>query len=217
MKNLITLVLTFSFIVFFTGCANKPDVTQRAPGFLPNYTLLEPIDSPEGSQIYVYKNPAAKRSDYHAVILEPVIIYEGAMSEDNLTHQHVEDARANIDAGIERIVSEQIQLTPFPTVGVARLQVAITGATLEEESLKPWNIIPVSAAITLAKHASGLENKTPILVVELKFTDSVNNMLLREIVTTINGEDFRREGDTSAEFANLANTWVEMALDYANR
>ncbi len=217
MKSIAPLILIVSFFVLITGCANKPDITEKAPGFLPNYDLLKRVDSPEGSQIYIYQNPAANRSDYHAVILEPVVIYEGAISETNLTHQHVEEARANIDAGIERIVSNQIQLTPFPAVGVARLQVAITGATLEEEGLKPWNIIPVSAAITLAKKATGLENKTPVLVVELKFTDSVNDTVLKEVVTTISGEDFRQQSNTTAEFTELANSWVQLALDYSNR
>ena len=95
---------------------------------------------------------------------------------------------------------------------MCRLQVAITGASLETDGFKPRNMIPISAALKLASMATGMDNKTPELVVELKFTDSQTGKLLKEVVTTISGEQFRSASDISDIFNNLVTQWVQQAL-----
>lgn len=218
MNTRVVQLVALGFILFITSCSSKPekpDFTEQSSGFLENYDLLKPVKSPEGLHIYAYTNPNKKQSDYDAAIVEPVFVYEGATADSNITHQTIENARRGINAGIKRLVSEHFELTDKPAPGVYQLDVAITGATLEKEGFKPWNIIPVSAAITLASHATGLESKKPILVVELKFTDSQTGELLKEVLTTISGENFRKESNTSAEFEVLAHDWVAKVLEYA--
>jgi hypothetical protein len=220
MKNHVPHLLALSFIILISGCASKPekaDLTQASSGFLMNYDLLTPVASSEDMQMYIYKNPNADQDDYYAAIVEPVFIYDGATGESDVTSQNIENARHGIDAGLQRIVRNKYQITNTPGPGVFLLQVAITGATLETQGFKPWNIIPVSAAITLASHATGLENKKPVLVVELKITDSQTGEILREILTTSSGENFRQESNTSSEFENLANQWVKLAVEYSQK
>ena len=108
-----------------------------------------------------------------------------------------------------------MDITTKPGRGVLLMQVAITGATLEKDSLKPWNLVPISAAIRLASTATGLDNKTPTLVVEIKFVDSKSGELLKEVVSTISGESFRMESNTPEEFDKLATEWVNKALKYS--
>ncbi len=220
MKNYIRHLLVLGLIVWITGCASKPekmDVTENASGFLMNYDLLEPIPSPAGLQYYVYQNPEFDRGDFDAAIVEPVFIFEGATSAGEVNDQQIENARQGINAGLERIVGSRFQITDTPGPRVFRMQTAITGAMLETEGFKPWNIIPVSAAITLASHATGYENRKPVLVVELKFTDSESGELLKEILTTISGDNFRNASNTSSEFENLAYEWVKQAMEYSNK
>jgi len=196
------------------SCASKSPELQQTSGFLSDYTLLKPVSSPKGTQIYTYKNPSISRNDYHAVVVKPVRLYQTA-TEDGVTAQQIETARANIDKGIKEIVSRKIPITSTPAKGVATLDVAITGATVEGKGFSPLNLIPISAALKLASMATDLDSKKPILVVELKFTDSLSGELLRETVTMISGESFRNRANTAKEFEQLAKNWVQQALKYS--
>jgi hypothetical protein len=95
------------------------------------------------------------------------------------------------------------------------LTVAITGATVEAQKLKPRNLLPISAVITLASKATDTDQKTPSLMVELKFVDSVTHQLLRETVTVIRGDKFRNKSATDGAFQALAQEWVQDALEYS--
>lgn len=201
-------------MILITSCATTPDPTQKAPGFLPNYSLLKLVYHKDGTQIYAYKNPIAKRNDYHAAILEPVILYQSA-TESGVSQAQIEHARAGIDAGITPIIGRKIQLTNTPGPGVLRIQIAITGAILHGDGFRFHDLVPISAAIKLASMATGLDNKQPILIVELKMLDSQNGTLLKEVASTISGDKFRQLSHTSTAFEKLATTWIHQALKFS--
>lgn len=203
--------------VTLAGCASPdPDFSQKSPGFLTDYTTLKQIkNTPDGQHIYVYTAPNVKRSDYHAVIVDPVLIYQTA-TESGVTEEQISRARVHIADSIKDVVKTKFPLTNTPGAGVARIQVAITGAVLEGDGFKPRYLIPVAAVIKLTTMVSGLDNKTPVLMVETKTTDSLNGKLLRSSVTIIRGEKFRQEVHTPQEFQAAAKIWVKEAITYAN-
>jgi hypothetical protein len=209
------LVLGFMSVIALTGCSSAPkSPTENPSGFLPDYALLKPVTpAPEGMQVYSYVAPNVNRGDYHAVIVAPVTLYQTA-TKNGITTQDIADAQVSLQNGIRQIVSQKIPLTTIPGPGVAQLNVAITGAEVEQEGMKPRNLLPISAAIKLASVATGLNGKTPIMVIEMKFTDSVNGRLLKEILTTISGDQFRTASNAS-EFNALVQTWVQKAMQYS--
>ena len=211
------LVLSLGACLALAGCASStPSPMAKPSGFLPDYSLLKPVaNPPENMQIYAYNSPSFNRNAYNAVIVDPVVLYQTA-NDKGITNAQIETAKTNIQNGIEQIVSQKIATTDTPGPGVARLQVGITGAELEGEGFKIRNLVPISAAITLASAATGLSEKKPVMVVEIKFTDSVSGELLREGLTTISGDGFRSKADTGAEFQQLAQTWVQQVLKYTS-
>lgn len=166
-------------------------------------------------QIYTYRTPNVKRSDYHAAIIKPVTLYQSA-TESGVTTEQIEQARKNIESGVTQIVSKHIGITTKPGPGVAYIYVSITGAILEGDGFKLRNLIPISAAIRLAAIATNMDNKKPILVIEIKMIDSQNNEILKEIVTSISGEKFRLSIHTADEFQKLAVEWVHQVLSYSD-
>ena len=73
-------------------------------------------------------------------------------------------------------------------------------------------MIPVSAVLYAAQKATGLDSKTPMLVVEAKMRDSVTGKILGEGVYTMAGETFRTESSTPEAFQKLAIDWVTTAV-----
>ena len=49
----------------------------------------------------------------------------------------------------------------------------MTGAVIEGDSLKPRNIMPISAVLYAAQKVTGVDSKTLSFVVEAKLRDSV--------------------------------------------
>lgn len=219
-KNIIGLINTKKILsicvlgLALVSCSKQQEAGPKPSGFLPNYSMLKPIKSPEGTQIYLYKDPSVKRSDYNAVIVNPVTLYQTA-TKNGVTEEQIAAARADLNAGIKNIVSQSTTVTTKPGPGVATLSVAITGATVTEKGFSPLNLVPISAAIKLASRATDLDSKTPVLVVELKFTDSVTGKLLMESVSVVSGDTFRQRSNTPKEFQALAKTWIQQGLQYS--
>lgn len=213
LKSILNLAAVILFLNVIS-CTTNQNPTQKPPGFLPNYSLLKEVPSPEGTKIYTYLAPDAKRNNYHAAIIMPVTLYQSA-TESGVTAEQIEQARKNIASGVTKIVSKKITITNTSGPGVAKIYVSITGATLEGEGFKPRNLIPISAAIKLASKATDLDNKKPIMVVEIKVLDSQSSALLKEVVSIINGEEFRMSIHTADEFQKLAIEWVNQALKYS--
>lgn len=225
--------------LLLSGCAGQSikSPTTNPSGFLPDYSLLQKIqNTPKGSEIYIYKAPDVSRGDYRSVMIDPVMIYENqkalnialagatsAQDQERIKAEYQKEqvqaqaAQANIQAGIRNIVRQQMPVTNNPGPKVAKLSVAITGAMQEKEGLKPWNFIPVSAVITAASNATGMDSKTPAMMIELKFTDSQTGQLLKEVVTVIRGESFRSESNANQVFADLAKQWVQEAMTYSSK
>jgi len=209
------LLVTGSACLVLAGCASAPNLASEHSGFLPDYQLLKPVaNPPANTKIYKYTNPSVVHGSYHAVIVSPVHLYQ-TVTKNGVTEAQVNMARERIQHGIMLVVGRKRHIVTKPGVGVAKLQVAITGAELQGEGMKPRNFIPISAALKLVSMATGYNEKKPVLMVELKFTDSRSGKLLREVVTTISGGEFRDKADIGEEFTQLAQTWVKQALKYS--
>lgn len=209
------ITLGLGAMLAMSGCGGSQNLVQKSSGFLPDYSLLKPVSNPpSGTQIYTYSDPSFTPGQYNAVIVAPVILYQTATA-DGITDQQIENARTGIQNGIVQIASQKATVVTQAGPGVVRLSVAITGAKIQGAGFKAWNIIPISAAIKLATMATGTDSKTPTLMVELKFEDSVSGKLLREAVTTVSGDSFRGQVNTTQKFQQLAQTWVQQALQYS--
>lgn len=84
---------------------------------------------------------------YSAVIIEPVSINQ-SVADDKVTPEIVEKARAALDASIrDRVGQSELKMAHEPASGLLLLSVAISGAELETEGIKPRHILPIYAAL----------------------------------------------------------------------
>jgi hypothetical protein len=190
---------------------------QVASGFIPDYSLLQPVKSPEGTKISRYQNPDVNEESYTAIIIEPIFINQAHVDE-KLTPEIVEQTRQTLNQAIrDHIGKTRFNIASEPGPGVARVAIAISGAELDNEGLKPRNLMPISAAIKAVSFLAGKNSKIPVLLIESKITDSQSDALLRAGMITINGETFRNESDTTAAFQRLAQQAVTAAVSAATK
>lgn len=200
------------------GCGAGAGLSaDKQSGFLDgSYSRLQQVESPEdGVNIYRYKNPTFKMSDYKGVIINPVVIYQTATADTadkGITEETIYKVRQEIDSTLKRGASERFNVVTNPGPGIARVSIAITGAEAMGEGFKPRNLMPISAVMKVASEAAGVDSKNAMIVVEAKVQDSVSGKLLGEAVYTVAGESFRLQSSSVEAFQALASKWVTTAL-----
>lgn len=208
-------VLAFTFLGAVIMGNNA--IAESASGFIPDYNLLQAVKSPDGIKIARYQKPGVSEDTYTAIIIEPIFINQ-AKVDDKLTPEIVEKTRQTLNESVrDHIGKTRFKIVSEPGPGVARVAIAISGAELENEGLKPRNLMPISAAIKAVSFLAGKNSKIPVLLVESKITDSQSDELLRAGMITINGETFRSESDTTAAFQRLAQQAVTAAVSAATK
>jgi hypothetical protein len=229
-RRIVFIGSVLSVSVLLAACASsgsKGVPQENQSGFLGSnsgsgsaeYARLQEVASPEdGVKIYRYKNPSFKISDYKAMMIDPVVIYQTATTPKDgkgISEETIYQVRQEIDTAVKKGASNRFNVVDKPGPGVARVSIAITGAQTLGEGFKPRDLVPVSAILNLASKATGMDTKKPFLVVEAKLQDSVTGKILGESVYTVEGESFRLESSSPEAFKELAIKWVRTAMQVA--
>lgn len=217
-RNLIALIISLPLIAVVAGCSSGPKImsTTAMPesGFLPNYRLLQPVtNAPEGTRIWRYRKAGINPNTYTAVILDPIYLNQSQFTNE-ITPQVVAQAKRALEMSMrEAVEGRGLRIVTQPGPGVARISVGITGAEISADGLKPWSFTPIGLAANAAAYASGVNSKTPALVIESKITDSQSKDFIGGGVITIEGETFRTGSGSIASFEEMAKRAVKLAME----
>jgi len=217
-KSLLQSLLLIGLGSVIVSCASSYTPSEKPSGFLPQYAVNQMKQVPtdvKDVHAFVYKNPNFNRSDYDKLIVASADLYQAAVESQGITKDKIASAQETITNDLKEMLSKKVTITNKPGPRVAKLSVAITGAVLEGDGFRPRYLLPVSAALQLVQHATNLQNKKPVLIIETKVVDSQTNELLTASATEIGGEKFRLESSESGEFKKIASTWVQDAVKYA--
>jgi hypothetical protein len=183
-------------------------------GFLPNYRLLQAVpNTPEGTRIWRYRKAGINPNTFTAVIVEPIYLNQSQFTSE-ITPQVVAQAKRALEVSMrEAVEGRRLRIVTQPGPGVARISVGITGAEIAADGLKPWSFTPIGLAANAAAYASGVNSKTPALVVESKITDSQSNDFIGGGVITLEGETFRTGSGSITAFQDMAKRAVKLAME----
>lgn len=218
MKKTVKTLSILSFTLIAASCSSLSsskdvDLTNTS-GFLTDYSQLSPVASSDDNiKTYRYVSPSFKRSDYHAVIINPVSIYQPKTDEQG--GEILSSVQTSLNSYLSTAIAKQFTITQTPANGVAVVDVAITGAEVNGDGFHVRNLIPVSALIKITTKATGTDSKQAVLLVEAKIRDSVTKQLIGQSVTSISSDEFRDSSKTVAEFENNAQDWVRQAVSNA--
>ena len=218
-KSLLKAAALVFCALTLVACGGGTGLSQsQKSGFLTSaeYNRLQEIDTTTpGVKLYRYVSPDFDRSQVKGVMIDPVILYQTALKQQGqkgLTDETIYQTRMIIDKELKERASKRFNVVTEPGPGIGRLSVALTGAVIEGDSFKPWNVVPISAVLFAAQKASGLDSKTPSLVVEAKMRDSVTGKVWGQGVYVMSGETFRMESSSPEAFQKLAIDWVITAV-----
>lgn len=217
MRKFTIFAATLSTAIVLAACSNTPKLASEPmprSGFLPNYAVLVPMATSQSDvRIWRYRVSGVNPSAYTAVILDPIYLNQSATKDVSV--ESISQAQIALQDSMVAAVNSRgdIRIVTAPGPGVARISVGITGAESSADSLQPWNFTPIGLAANAAAYASGVNSKTPALLVESKITDSQTKQLLGEGLVTIQGESFRTGSGSVASFVDMAKKIVRVAME----
>lgn len=197
-------------------------ITQQDPNEYINaadYDRLKLVSTQPGVKIYRYLNPEFKRSDYRAVMVDPIVLYQAAekdLGKTGISEETIYRIRNTMDISMRQLVRKQFGISYKPGQRVARLSTAITGVIVEGGAFRPKQLVPISTVLKAAGKGTNIGGSQPQLMVEAKLLDSVSGKLLGEGVYLVSSEQFRREVDSPEKFQALASQWVKTAIGVAS-
>lgn len=151
MKSIVTVAAIV--LLALAGCSSP--VLRKTQG-LEVADKLEPV--PKGTSVYQYIDPAYDLSGFRRLMIDPVVVYQGADNGFGDIPQADREALARfIESKAPEILGGgKIVLTRVPAPDVLRLRFTLVGMTRSRPVLQGVSyVIPIGAALNIAKGASG--------------------------------------------------------------
>jgi len=189
-----SLLLASSLLLLFAGCAKVaqeaglterempvsgkgqvlPGTNVRASGFLGDYSQLVPTKGSPGEWEYVRKGVDWK--PYTKIMLRPMEVWVNTGA--NYPAIQV-DLYRKIEETVREVVTQEFevggyQMVDKPAAGVLVFHYALTGVTPVRQGLLPSDALPVKAAITAVRYATGTEAYYVALSGEIEVLDGAS-------------------------------------------
>ena len=205
-------------IASLAACSSGPKLmTEKIPesGFLPNYKVMQPVDNtPKDIRAWRYLKPGLFISSYTAVMIEPVYLNQREYTKE-ITPEVITQTKKILEEAIRQAVLRRgdIKIVNQPGPGVLRVAVAITGAEISADGLRPWNFTPISLAANANTYAAGVNSRTPALVMENRITDSQSREFIAGDMVAVRGEPFRLGSSSVGAFQYMTKRIVVFAME----
>lgn len=183
-----------------------------------DYDRLKLVSRQPGTRIYRYLSPNFKRTDFRAMMVDPIVLYQSAdknLGKTEISEETIYRIRNAMDISMRQMVRKQFGITYKPGHRIARLSTAITGVLLEGDAFRPRRLVPISNVLKAASSGSSINGSKPYLMIEAKLMNSKTGSLMGEGVYLISSEQFRLEVDSPEKFQQLAGQWVRSAISVA--
>jgi hypothetical protein len=205
-------------IASLAACSSGPKLmTEKIPesGFLPNYKVMQPVDNtPKDIRAWRYLKPGLFVSSYTAVMIEPVYLNHREYTKE-ITPEVIAQTKKILEEAIRQAVSRRgdIKIVNQPGPGVLRVAVAITGAEISADGLRPWNFTPIGLAANANTYAASVNSRTPALVMENRITDSQSREFIAGDMVAVQGDPFRLGSSSVGAFQDMTKRIVVFAME----
>jgi hypothetical protein len=186
------LVLLAAATFAIHAAAQQPNASgvPNASGFLKDYSRLQPVPDKEGR--YAWAAPAAELAPYTRFILPPMEIWIDRDAQyRGLSADVVQRIAGIYQSSFTRVLAPEYAVVTQPGPGVATCRFAITGVTPERPAFTPLDIIPIKAAFSLVRAATGTAAQVARVSAEIECEDSVSNKpLMAAVITGVGDRKF---------------------------
>ena len=194
-----------------SGCIRKKPVVTYS-GFLGDYQQLQPSADHEG--VLVWINSYAPIRLYNRLIVEPATLYfsQDLQKRPFFPTRLAIQATDRITRSLTQGLDARYKLTDQPGHGVARIQTALTGATLNREALADAPVQTWALVVEGIQDPEDDPDKVAVLSLESRMVDSLTGKLLAKFI--LHKGTYTREVPpdrlTSQTLNPIIDYWVQL-------
>lgn len=159
------------------GCAGGPTTGDQTntgsssshynSGFLPDYSVLQPVPGDEGAMRYVDRSFDFR--PYKKIMIDPVQIYLAPNPDyTGLQPDAIKRMTDTFNLAFREAVASGYQVVNAPGPDVLRVRIAITGVQPVAPPLNPTDFIPIKAIFNAGRAAAGASPKLAKMAGELQ-------------------------------------------------
>lgn len=212
------IIAAFATALMLAGPAARAADPPNS-GFLPDYSRLQPVKTGLGKDAMRWLSPDLTREKYHAVIIEPVVLYPKPEPTDQVPQATLDDITGYLTTSVRDVVFHEVPQATEPGPGIVRLQVAVTAVSVGSAGMKPYEFIPAALVLSTAMRAAGQRSQDVALSVEALLTDSVTGEPLGMVVRHGSGEQLKNAKTplTLEQLKKRIDQWAEAAAQMVDQ
>ena len=212
------IIAAFATALMLAGPAARAADPPNS-GFLPDYSRLQPVKTGLGKDAMRWLSPDLTREKYHAVIIEPVVLYPKPEPTDQVPQATLDDITGYLTTSVRDVVFHEVPQATEPGPGIVRLQVAVTAVSVGSTDMKPYEFIPAALVLSTAMRAAGQRSQDVALSVEALLTDSVTGEPLGMVVRHGSGEQLKNAKTplTLEQLKKRIDQWAEAAAQMVDQ
>lgn len=193
-----------------------PGSQIKGSGFLRDYSLLKPIEGQPNRWQWV--KPGVDWRPYTKIMLQPMEVWVNPTADYPAIQPQL---YRQVENTIRDIVSREFEAGGYRMVtslgpDVLVFHYAITGVTPVRQGLVPTDVLPVKAAITAVRYASGTEAYYVALSLELEALDGATGERVYETVGARRGYSTKIKGE-EITWEDLRDSTSYVARDWRTR
>lgn len=175
--------------LLLAGCSSKVTKTDQYSGFLSDYSKLQETTSPSGHKTLRWIDPSYKESNYRGLYFQPVVYFPTEKPTTRVSQETLNKIKAYATQRIKTALQNRFTILPSPAgsrVLVAKL--AITAVSAENEDMKFYEVMPVTAVVASTMAATGHRTQNTTLYIEGELIDQDTGKTVMEVVRKAYGK-----------------------------
>ncbi|MGV6393516.1 DUF3313 domain-containing protein [Pseudomonas caspiana] len=193
MKTPLRNTLLCVAILGLAACASSQVDPSQYSGFLKDYSLLKPAESPSGAPVMRWVDPDLKPDKYTQVYIEPSQFYPKPQPTQVISVQTLLSITRYFDSALKRELGKNMNLAQGPGPNTLIMRPAITAVSTRTEGLKPYEVIPIALVAAAVNTAAGGRDQSVEIATEAAFLDAQTNKVLAQVVRKGSGTALENE------------------------
>ena len=193
MKSLPRVTLMCAALLAVAACSSNRVDPKDYSGFLKDYSRLHEEKSPSGAPVMRWIDPKVNVNQYTQVFIEPSQFYPKPQATAVISQQTLSEITRYFNDALRREMGSVLTLAKAPGPGTIVVRPAITAVSTSNESLKPYEFIPIALVSAGVNTAMGGRDQEVDVGVEAAFLDGGNQKVLAQVVRKGTGKELEND------------------------
>ncbi|KAF1061317.1 MAG: hypothetical protein GAK45_02261 [Pseudomonas citronellolis] len=176
------LCLSLGTLTGLAGCSSQAPDSSHFSGFLGDYSTLKPATSASGVPVLRWIDPAFQASRYRSVLIERPVYDPQPRPSERIDQKTLDDIPVYLQNQITRQLGGRFRVVTQPEPDTLILRSAISGVSVDNQSLRAYEVIPIALVVAATSTAIGTRDQETSVYLEVEAIDHASGKPVIKVV-----------------------------------